>query len=171
MRPSKSFGLGMNTPLLRRCAPLDQAAVAARRLGPGRVLSMQREGQSLAATVRAPSGAPAGSTLAERAERAVQSTSRPLGGLARGKVGTARTLLHACTAACVLSELWCMMHGCLQPGALTLAMSSGCCTCQPPWCVTSRHASRWLRRRGGGLRSRSMTSSTRRFAHRQRPTR
>jgi hypothetical protein len=65
-----------------------QAAVGASRLhGQGHVLSVQREGQSLTATMRAPVGARDGSTLAERAERAVLSSRRPLASLARGKVG------------------------------------------------------------------------------------
>lgn len=73
--------------MLRRFAASLQAALAASRLnGPGRVLSVQREGQALTVTMRAPVGAPDGSTAAERAERAVLSTSRPLGGLVRAKV-------------------------------------------------------------------------------------
>ena len=61
--------------------------MAASRLnGRGRVLMVQRVGQSLAVSMRAPSGAPDGSTAAERAERAVRATCKPLGGLLKSQV-------------------------------------------------------------------------------------
>lgn len=125
MRPSESFGLQLViSPLLRRFAPSLQAALSARRLGPGRVLSMQREGQSLTATMRAPSGAHDRSTLAERAERAVLSTGRPLGGLARSKVCTA----HALHLLFWLHAVRVLVHDArLRAACGRLATLSGCC--------------------------------------------
>ena len=64
-----------------------QAALAAARSGgPGRVLAVHRAGQSLVVSVRPVGGAPDGSTAAERAERSLLSTSKPLAALLQAKV-------------------------------------------------------------------------------------
>ncbi len=73
---------------------LVQAAIAASRLNnPGHVLITQRMGQSLTVSMRAPGGAADGSTAAERAERAVLATRRPLSGLLKAQVWSRKSII------------------------------------------------------------------------------